>query len=237
MESAVETGCPPCGCPPSTPASACVLVYRRKCVLRRGLVGGWWWRRALWRLTVLGCLAQVSALEVLDEGDDELVYRAMHCKLMSAHHKSASNPEKQARGGAGGHDEQQQVPQAPAGHGEWQDNAIKNAGEDGGWATNEAVQDAASKEHMLHTPGASLGSERAAEKRDDAPRAGGSPGGRDVGQQLRKSTTSAMAIRFEALKQTYAQVRSRSSCLARGDGSGRQELMRRALEVARPPHA
>ncbi len=192
--------------------------------------------RALWPLTVFGCLAQVSALEVLDQGDDELVYRAMHCKLMSSHHKSASNPEKQARAGAGG-----QAVQAPAGHAEWQDNAIKDAGEDGGSATNEAVQDAASKEHMLHTRGASLGSERAAEKRDDAPRTGGSPGsglsGRDVGQQLRKSTTSAMAMRFEALKQTYAQVRSRSSCLARGDGSGRQELMRRALEVARPRHA
>ena len=213
----------------------CVLVYRRKCGLRRF---GWWLvvalvgdcARTLWPLTVFGCLSQVSALEVLDQGDDELVYRAMHCKLMSSHHKSASNPEKQARAGAGGQD--QQVVQAPAGHGERQDNGIKNAGEDGGCATNESVQDAASKEHMQR-----LGSERAAEKRDDAPRAGGSPGGREVGQQLRKSTTSAMAIRFEALKQTYAQVRSRSSCHARGDGSGRQELMRRALEVARPRHA
>jgi hypothetical protein len=187
-------------------------------------------------------LLQVSALEVLEKGDDELVYRAMHSKLMNSHHKSASKLDKPAGAGPAVPDAQGSEGIEGEAHGALQhaymQHEPKHAAENGEaleGCSNQPVPDAARKEHRQSASARpSTGSERAAERRDDVARAGSSPGVRGQ-QQLRKSTTSAMAIRFEALKQTYAQVRSRSSCLARGDGSGRQELMRRALEVAPPP--
>lgn len=184
----------------------------------------------------------MPALEVLDKGDEDVVYRAMHTKLMHGIQKpdKATKSEKLSSGaaaGSGGAGEggagASSAPLRAFGEAEAENVCIKESSGKPSRGGAEAEVDAASN---VAGDGAVV-EDGGEHDRGGARRVGGgasAEGARGPGReggQLRKSTTSAMAIRFEALKQTYAQVRSRTSCLNRADGSGRQEMMRRALEV------
>lgn len=191
-----------------------------------------------------GCVAglterewrQVPALEVLDKGDEDVVYRAMHTKLMHGIQKSdkTSKAEKLSSGAAaGGASGATSALARGASAGEAEGVCTKGTS-----GVAAAAAWGAEAEAEVGVPSSGADVEQGGEQdRGGARRAGSAPGAEGMrglvreGGQLRKSTTSAMAIRFEALKQTYAQVRSRTSCLNRADGSGRQEMMRRALEV------
>mmetsp|Transcript_60401 Transcript_60401/g.142500 ORF Transcript_60401/g.142500 Transcript_60401/m.142500 type:complete len:983 (+) Transcript_60401:2-2950(+) len=132
------------------------------------------------------------ALDVLEHGDADHLFRAMHHKLMSGR---KSPPTDSDRGGAGSTDK----------------------------GSPEPVREREREEEGERER------ERQRSEEDARKGAAGANGVGKGGGEARKSTTSQMALRFEALKQTYAQVRSRSSTL--GHMAGRQEAVKQALQA------
>ena len=136
----------------------------------------------------------MAALDVLEHGDEDVVYRAMHTKLMNGLHKPSSRQERSVSSGSSqakrdaGHVGAPHPPEVESGEGTPGDvssgdaNLLRSA-----VALNAGGEEECGRSSPFESKvNASSAAEGAL--------------------HVRKSTTSAMAIRFEALKQTYAQV-------------------------------
>ena len=136
----------------------------------------------------------MAALDVLEHGDEDVVYRAMHTKLMNGLHKPSSRQERSVSSGSS-------QAKRDAGHVGAPHPTEVESGE--GTPGDVSSGDA----HLLRSAVTlDAGGEEECGRSSPFESKVNTSSAAEGALHVRKSTTSAMAIRFEALKQTYAQV-------------------------------